>query len=56
MGVGKGISQSSPPTNKTIGNSLKVNVTGKVIAVDNIVIWGSVGIALCMFKLNVTCR
>jgi hypothetical protein len=32
MGAGRGISQSASPTNKKIGNTLKVKVTGKVVA------------------------
>jgi len=48
-GAGRGISQPASPTNKIIGNNLKVRVKGKVVAVDKVT-WGSVGIAPCMFK------
>ena len=42
MGAGEGISQSASPTNKKIGNTLKVKVTGKVVAVDAIKSYGEV--------------
>jgi hypothetical protein len=42
MGARRGISQSASPTNKTIGNTLRVNVTGKVVTVDTIKSYGEV--------------
>jgi hypothetical protein len=42
MGAGRGISQSSSPTNKKIGSTLKVKITGNVVAVDTIKAYGEV--------------
>jgi hypothetical protein len=42
MGAGRQISQSSSPTNQTIGNALKVKVTGKAVTVDTIKSYGEV--------------